>query len=285
MTPTPELERLLLAQRREIDGLEEDTVRELAPALQAAEGDLQSRLSRLAEKSVTYRLSRFILNRIQNTLLYIEKTMKSSLSERADKANELAFNLSKEEVKSFEKYHFLGGPSVKKAAVSVKQNDFLLNSMRASIESYNAETRQTISDALTQSILQNKSGYETVVKIGRFVNLRNWKIKRIARTEMSKIFNQSKLLNYQEIQKNNFPDLMKRLFHPMDNRTAEDSKQLAKLDPAIPLEEPFQFTYKRKLTSGRTRTEKRVFMTPPDRPNDRAVLVSYRKKWKKKQEK
>ena len=81
---------------------------------------------------------------------------------------------------------------------------------------------------------------------------------------------------YGEFQKQHFPDMMKRLFHHMDKRTADDSKQLAELDPAVPLNKPFVFKYKRGL-----KTEVRRFMVPPDRPNDRATLIPFRKQWEK----
>ena len=55
---------------------------------------------------------------------------------------------------------------------------------------------------------------------------------------------------YGEFREQHFPDLMKRLYHPMDNRTAKDSKQLAKLDPAIPLDKPFVFVYKYRRKDG-----------------------------------
>jgi hypothetical protein len=60
--------------------------------------------------------------------------------------------------------------------------------------------------------------------------------------------------------------------HPMDRRTGKDSMELAYEHPTIPIDEPFKFTWK-----GFTR----VFMNPPDRPNDRAVMVPYRKEWGK----
>ena len=74
-------------------------------------------------------------------------------------------------------------------------------------------------------------------------------------------------------------DLKKTLFHPMDSRTASDSKQADRLDLVVDVDKPFQYTFKRRLADGTIRKEKRVFMTPPDRPNDRSVMVPYKKDW------
>jgi hypothetical protein len=64
--------------------------------------------------------------------------------------------------------------------------------------------------------------------------------------------------------------LLKTLMHPMDQRTGDDSKKLAQEHPAIPISEEFVFTWKNAT---------RRFMTPPDRPNDRAVMIPYRAEW------
>ena len=124
-----------------------------------------------------------------------------------------------------------------------------------------------------------RSGFEITSALSKFLDIKKWRLQRIVRTESHKIYNLSKLMAYSDFQKEHFPDLMKRLHHPMDKRTAEDSKQLAKLDPAIPLNTPFVFTYRRRLASGQVKSETRRFMVPPDRPHDRSSLVPFRAEW------
>lgn len=68
------------------------------------------------------------------------------------------------------------------------------------------------------------------------------------------------------------PDLKKTLFHPMDNRTGKDSKRLSQNNPIVPINEPFiEYSTGKKLE----------YMAPPNRPNDRAILIPYRDEWKK----
>jgi len=66
------------------------------------------------------------------------------------------------------------------------------------------------------------------------------------------------------------PDLMKTLMHPIDKRTGDDSKLAARLRLVVPIDEPFVYKW-----NGETRE----FMAPPDRPNDRAILVPYSTSW------
>ena len=72
------------------------------------------------------------------------------------------------------------------------------------------------------------------------------------------------------------PNLKKALIHPQDHRTADDSLKLAKINPVINLNESFKYKWEGKV---------REFFAPPDRPNDRAVLVPVRLSWKAKAKK
>lgn len=66
------------------------------------------------------------------------------------------------------------------------------------------------------------------------------------------------------------PKLKKGLFHPMDDRTSDDSKYLKNLNPIIDIDKPFRYTWNGK---------ERVFLSPPSRPNDRAILVPIDMDW------
>ena len=78
------------------------------------------------------------------------------------------------------------------------------------------------------------------------------------------------------------PDLKKALMHPIDSRTGQDSKQLAKENPVVDIDEPFVFTFVRRNKDGSVVEDRREFMFPPDRPNDRAILVPFREEWDKR---
>jgi hypothetical protein len=109
-----------------------------------------------------------------------------------------------------------------------------------------------------------------VSDIGRFFIGEEWKLTRIARTELHHVYNFSKMMGMGEVRDSTLPDLKKALMHPMDNRTAADSKRLAAENPIVDIDEPFRFKWKGEV---------RVFQAPPDRPNDRSILVPYREQW------
>ena len=93
----------------------------------------------------------------------------------------------------------------------------------------------------------------------------------IARTELHNAYNLGKMRGMEETEED-IPDLQKALFHPMDSRTGKDSKYAASKDLVADLDKPFRYKWN---------GEWREFMNPPDRPNDRSILIPYRKSWEK----
>jgi hypothetical protein len=112
-----------------------------------------------------------------------------------------------------------------------------------------------------------------VSDIGRFFQGEEWKLRRIVRTELHNVYNYSKMRSMQDLSTEQIPDLKKSLMHPIDDRTGDDSKILANQNPIVDIDEPFRFNYK---------GNERVFLFPPDRPNDRAILVPFRDDWGRK---
>lgn len=150
--------------------------------------------------------------------------------------------------------------------------NYLFNQYASSIDSYNEGLRNQFQSTLTQSLIQQKSWSQAVFDMESVFDMEEWKLARIVRTELHGIYNVSKMNGFFNIRENYIPDLMKTLYHPMDSRTGKDSIELAKENLIVPIDQPFVFTYK-----GKTRT----FMTPPDRPHDRAILIPYRKSYGK----
>lgn len=150
--------------------------------------------------------------------------------------------------------------------------NYLFNQYESSVDFYNEGLRNSFQSSLTQGLIQQKSWSQMVYDMESVFDMEEWKLARIVRTELHGIYNVSKMLGFGTIQKDYIPDLMKTLYHPMDSRTGQDSIKLAKENLIIPIDQPFVFTYK-----GKTRT----FMTPPDRPHDRAILIPYRPQFDK----
>jgi len=263
---------LLKLQTQGLENLDIETMRRLAPVLDQAQSELQTELNRFSEDQFSYQHRLQTIRQINRALNKIYLDTAEQMEIAGEEYSQFGHEMAQREVKNLNRQVGISTPNISRDVTSLEHNDFLINNALASLQTYTVGVRQQVSNALTQGVLQRKSGYEITGRISSFMeDMRRWRIQRIVRTEMSRIYNSTKLVAYGEFRKEHFPDLMKRLYHPMDSRTADDSKALKRLDPAVPLDKPFVFKYK---------GDKRVFLSPPDRSNDRSVLVPYRKKWK-----
>lgn len=150
---------------------------------------------------------------------------------------------------------------------SVDPDNLLFNNFQSSMESYSASLRNKFQQSLTQALLQNQTWSQAVFGMEQVFAQEEWVLARIVRTELHNIYNISKSNGFLQIRQDYLPDLQKTLYHPMDSRTGGDSMEAAAQKLIVNVDEPFEYTYKGKL---------RRFMAPPDRPNDRAILIPYR---------
>ena len=273
MAKTLTLADLLKLQFSTLDSLSDETLARLAPVLERAHNEIRNDLDRVAVNKFTYIQKRHTEILLNNALTKLYNRNAAEMYGMAEQMNIFGAEMANEEIKDFQKQVGLSVPNVKKDVLSLDTNDYLINTMNSSLVEYSVGIRTQIAGLVRDAVIQKKTGYETVGRIGKFINLKRWKIYRIVRTEMLKIFNGTKHIAYGEFNKKNFGGtLMKRMFHPMDNRTAEDSKEWAKADPAIPMNQPFRL----KLSDGTIQEG----MYPPLRPNDRAVLMPFHKNWR-----
>ena len=155
--------------------------------------------------------------------------------------------------------------------VSLDKNNFLINNFAASIEAYDADVRAQMERNMSESLLKRNSYRQARLDLSlELGKIQDWKLARVTRTELHGIYNKAKILAMEGTKKTYIPNLKKTLIHPMDGRTAEDSKALKEQNPIIDIQEPFRFKWD---------DEERVFMAPPDRPNDRAILVPVNPDW------
>lgn len=270
-----------------VDSLTASEQRKLLGLFRQVRRDLQDRLLTIPEGTFTENQLNITLIQIQAAIQAIKLDLKDQLQDSsrifADKGIE---DLTRE-IEFFSK-KFEGNIhpiNIDRILIAQESTNFLINKHDASIDAYAEALRSQITSNIVQSMAMRESSDRTVSRIvnqvGKFFMGEEWKIQRIARTELSNIYNFSKMRTMTAIKEDNLPDLRKSLMHPFDSRTGEDSKQLAKLNPIVKIDQPFVFVYTRKLASGEVRKERREFQFPPDRPNDRSILVPYRTEWGK----
>ena len=248
--------------------LDKATLKKLEPLLKKTINSLAKELSTKSKDEFDYIKKKQTLLTIESTLRQLKKILNNEMINAGDVYNRYGIIQTEKEIYALARFY----PTLNRTKLSLDKNNFLINRMQASLDTYNSKTRATVIRALQQGILQNVSGHKVTTSLTKFMDNKTWQIQRIVRTEMHNIFNATKVMAYSEVKKEFLPDLKKALWHPIDHRTGEDSLKLSKLHPIVDIDKPFEFEWN---------GYKRVFMNPPDRPNDRAVLVPYRKNWQK----
>ena len=284
----PTVEDIVLGTIDRVDGLSETQQRKLLKRFRKVRQELTDRLLTVPEGTFTEQQLNVTLVQINAAIAAIKQDLKSGL---VDSAEILGIQGVKDLIREVERFSkkFEGSVqplNIDPIVVAEDSQNFLINKYDASIDAYSEGLRAQITQNIVNSLAVRDTSQRTVGRlvsdIGRFFVGEEWKLDRIVRTEMSNIYNFSKINGMSEIKEEFVPDLKKALLHPMDNRTGDDSKQLARKNPVVDIDKPFVFTFKRRLKDGTVKEERREFMFPPDRPNDRAILISYRDEWGKK---
>ena len=254
--------------------LEDSSATKLLRRYKEVRHTLNDRLQRAREGSFTAQQLGGVLAQVDGAIIAMSESLKTGMGDQAFSAAMLGISDQVSELKAFEKEFNGAVVAINLDAQLIAQDtqNFLINRYESSIDAYSQGLRSSLVQSLTNEALM-ESSYSTVVqKLGGFFQGEEWKLHRIARTELHNIYGMGKLNGMLETQRTVLPDLMKTLIHPMDSRTGADSKYAARLNMIVPLDEPFKYKWKGKI---------REFMSPPDRPNDRSIIVPYRQTWGK----
>lgn len=284
----PTVEDVVLQTMNRVDKLTEQQQRKLLKTFRAARQELMDRLLTVPEGTFTEQQMNVTLVQVTAAIEAIKRDLKDGMFDSAEVLGIQGVKDLMTEIKRFsKKFEGVVQPlNIDPIVVAEDSQNFLLNKYDASIDAYSEGLRSQITQNIINSLAVRDTNQRTVGRlvsnVGRFFAGEEWKLSRIVRTEMSNIYNFSKINGMSEIQQEFIPDLKKALLHPMDHRTGEDSKQLSRKNPVVDIDEPFVFTFRRKLQSGQVKEERREFMFPPDRPNDRAILISFRDEWGKR---
>lgn len=261
-----------------VDGLEESQQKKILAIFRKTRRELQDRLLTIHDGTFTEQQMRVTLVQVDAAIRAITRDLKTGMVDSGEiMANAGIAHLVKE-IEKMSKY-FEGSVTpinMRAILVATDPNTFLLNKYQASLDAYGADLRSQITSNIVQSLAMRDTQDRTVSRLvsdtNKFFLGEEWKLNRIVRTEMANVYNFSKMQGMGNVQSNTIPDLKKALMHPMDNRTGDDSKKLANENPVVDINEPFRFKWKGQM---------RVFQFPPDRPNDRSILVPYREEWGK----
>lgn len=264
--------KLLDRNAKQLESLEESESERILRRYKEIRRALRDRLDTLRGDTFTAQQLRGVLVQVESAILEMSRSLKLEMSESAAEVSELSVNHLTKEIERFDEM-FTGAVTpigIDLSVIVTQTNNLLIDKHEASLDAYSSALRSQIAGSLSQAVIEKVSLAEVVKRLSSFFIGEEWKLLRIARTELHGIYSTSKLLGMESVRDESLPDLMKALWHPIDNRTGEDSKDLARKDPVVPVDKPFVQRF-----GGR----EYVFMAPPNRPNDRAVLIPYRKAW------
>lgn len=254
--------------------LEHDEANTILKDYADVRNDLVKRLRRLPPGNFTAQHLRGVLAQVEGAMKAINLQLKEDMIGGAYDSALSGIEDLLGELNTFDS-EFLGAvtPINLNAALLAKDTtNLLVTKYQTNLDEYGRGIMQQLTAGLFSATIGDASHEEVTQRIGKFFVAEEWKLRRIVRTELHNIYNMGKINGMQELADDTVPDLMKALMHPMDQRTGKDSIYAATLNLVAEIDEPFSYQW-----GGRWR----VFMAPPDRPNDRSILVPYRREWGK----
>lgn len=233
--------------------------------------DLVDRISKLPRGTFTAQHLRGTLAQVEAAIIALNKSLHGTSVEGAEKAALLGVNGLIEQMKVFDEKFTGAVTPINLNAVLIAHDtaNLLATKYKTNLDKYGNDMFAKISNGLFSAVTGQSTQDEVVGRISSFFNGNEWELHRIVRTELHNVVNIGKQNGMVEIL-DDVPDLLKTLMHPMDARTGADSKWAAHLKLVAEVTEPFHYRWEK---------QERVFMSPPDRPNDRSIMVPYRKEW------
>jgi hypothetical protein len=222
-----------------------------------------------------------VLVQVRDGVAQFESVLAEHLGQEARGAGLLAHRQVVREIKAGTKA-FTGHTPVlraEQAAVAeglvAKVKPSLIRHHVSSARRYGPETTRAVEHQMALSLTSGESVSEAVDRVQDTIAGERWRAERIVRTEMSYSFGVTKQASMEALAQE-LPDrLQKRLVATHDDRTGDDSLQLD--GQTVDVGHPFVWHVK---NSKGAPTGKVVFyMQPPNRPNDREVVVPWRSSW------
>ena len=249
---------------------------------------LRARLRAAPKDSFTAQQIRVTLAQLEGGIFALNRSIKGAVDESADiMTNRGVRDLVKEIDVFNDDFEGTLQPiriDLVKTAVETKAR--LINQYQASIDAYSAGLRKSISEGLGRMAVERVGPevmYQRLVEddaIGAYFEGEAWKVRRIVRTELAGMYGAAKQESLQRVAEDE-PEMRKTVYNPIDARTGDDSQWLqqqldagrrnsANFEMRPLVADPFVYVWK---------GHRRVFLAPPDRPNDRSILIPYHPSW------
>jgi hypothetical protein len=282
------LHQVVGIQRQQVRGLVDVRgIQRMRKVYDEARKDLRDELDDLVRRgrgqTFTAHHLRVVLVQVGDAIRQVEDGLRGNLREVGEVAAEVAPRHLIDAIESGERMYRGVTPVVQAAQAAVFQglrprvSPSLLNKFDVSVRTYGAPVIGNIRDQLSISIAKAAPVEETIDRVagtdGIFQKAR-WRADRIVRTEGSYAYGVQKQQSMEQLRPA-VPQLLKRLVTTFDGRTGADSVDLN--GQTVPVNEPFLWVVK---NSRGVPTGKIVrYMQPPNRPNDREVVIPWLSGW------
>lgn len=288
MAAAATIRSVLELHRAQLQGvIEIRGVRRMRKIYEEARADLQAKLGALTRAgggaTFTAQHYRIMLVQVSQALAEFAPKFQRHLNDTGEMAAKLGANQTVAEIQKFEKAFTGQSPVLQTAQVGVLRRIYrdtepsLLLRHAKSMALYGRPVVEAIHKQMALSLAQGETVDQTVERVagtsGIFARER-YRAERIVRTEGSYAFHATKLVSMQTLA-TEVPDMRKSMVSTFDARTGKDSdeqnQQVRKVG------EPFEYHV---LDDKGNRTGKVIhYQAPPNRPNDRAVMIPWREGW------
>lgn len=262
-----------------VTGMQDDQARKLASAYSEVRKDLIERLQHARINSFTAHRLKVVLVQVDAAIDAVTKQLGHTITDTSEKISIMGVQQLIKEINKFDD-HFKGAVrpinlNIVKSAMDTSA--FLINHYKKSLAHYGSAVKMKISTTLRNSVIAELPYSQVIHAISEEFKGQEWEVHRLARTELHHIYSTAKLNGMKDMKKNDIlPTLKKALYHPMDSRTGEDSIEMAKMNPIIDLNEFFEQDYQ---ATPKSKVQHRSYLVPPDRPNDRSILIPADPSW------
>ncbi len=282
------IRQLVDLNRRQVAGvIELRGVKRMRGIYDDARGELELKLRRLVRsgKGDTFGAQhlRLVLGQVRDTIRGFEGKFQAHLED----TGRLAATIAPRQVT-----HMIGAvegqlgrmtPVIQSAQAAVVRGVYpgvaptLLDRYRKQTKLYGPQALVSIKDSLAHAMIQGEDVDQAVtrlVKTDGIFDGQRYRAERIVRTEMSWTFGVARQRSMEEL-KPAVPKLMKKLVATRDDREGQDSKDLD--GQTVPVDQPFIWHV--KDSRGRPTGKVVRYMQPPNRPNDREVVIPWVAGW------
>lgn len=285
MPELTEFRSLIRLHRAQLAGLmEKRGVGRMRKLYSEAEQEVAAKLRSLIKRgrgdTFTAHHYRSVLLQVRDGVDQFERSLAEHLGRESRTAGMLAHRQLIKEVKVGTKAFAGHTPVLRAEQAAVAEGVYkqvepsLIRRFAASARRYGPEVTRAVEHQMALSLTSGDTVADAVDRVQGAIADERWRAERIVRTEMSYSFGVTKQASMGVVAQE-VPRLRKRLVATHDDRTGEDSIELD--GQTVDWDKPFVWYVKNSkgIPTGRVV----YYMQPPNRPNDREVVIPWRDGW------